>query len=383
MTAARRRPPCRNAIEDTLMRARSHLTARDWRILGLLDEHRVLTAPQLCDLAFNDPTTARHRLAALYRLKVVNRFRPPPEELGGGSRPFHYVLDRYGALLLAQQHAAEEDDRLDDDSIYKQLDRAHLERRLARLNPDYLLAIATSQRLRHQVAVNAFFCSLVRAARASGGRRELRRWQGEKHARRTGADERVCVRPDGYGLWAEDGGLLPFFLELDRGTEPLDRLAGKLDGYAEAEEWQEQSVWVLVSLPSEQREVGARQAMAAPDRPDVPVATTHRRLPDARRPYEAVWWPLRRPDGQPDDAERRVRLVDLAAYPIPAGAVQRETAIRRWPAEEAARKARVAAEIQRSIREDQQAQRQQQLEEQHAEEAERASNQGRWKVFGR
>jgi hypothetical protein len=281
------------------MRARSHLTARDWRLLGLLDEHRVLTAPQLCDLAFNDPTTARHRLAVLYRLKVVNRFRPPPQELGGGSAPYHYVLDRYGALLVAQQRAAEEDQRLDDDSIYKQLDRARLERRLARWNPDYLLAIATSQRLRHQVAVNAFFCALVRAARPSGGRRELRKWQGERHARRTAAYERVCVRPDGYGVWAEDGGQVPFFLELDRGTEPLDRLAGKLDGYAQAEEFQQQAVWVLVSLHSEQRERGARRAMLAPDRPDVPIATTHRRLPDAHRPHKAVWWPLRRPMGSP------------------------------------------------------------------------------------
>jgi protein involved in plasmid replication-relaxation len=220
-TTSRRRPPSRNAIEDALMRARSHLTARDWLILGLLEEHRVLTAPQVCDLTFNDPTTARHRLAVLYRLKVVNRFRPPPEDLGGGSAPYHYVLDRYGALLVAQQQAAETDDRLDDDSIYKQLGQANLDRRMARLNPDYLLAIATSQRLRHQVAVNGLFWSLARAARASGGRMELRLWQGEKAARRTGADQRVCVRPDGYGVWADDGRQLPFFLELDRGTEPL------------------------------------------------------------------------------------------------------------------------------------------------------------------
>jgi hypothetical protein len=78
-----------------------------------------------------------------------------------------------------------------------------------------------------------------------------------------------------------------------------------------------------------------------------------------------------------------VRLIDLAAYPMPAGAVQRETAIRRWPAEEAARKARVAAEVQRSIREAQEAERQRQLEQQRAEEAERSSQHSRWKVFGR
>jgi len=383
VTTNRRRPPSRNAIEDALMRARSHLTARDWRILGLLDEHRVLTAPQVCGLAFNDPTTARHRLAVLYRLKVVNRFRPPPEDLGGGSAPYHYVLDRYGALLIAQQQAAEADDRLDDNSIYKQLDRARLERRLARLNPDYLLAIATSQRLRHQVAVNGLLCSLARAGRAAGDRMELRVWQGEKAPRRTGADQRVCVRPDGYGVWAEDDAQVPFFLKLDRGTEPLQRLAQKLDGYAQAEQFQQQAVWVLVSLPDQQRELGARRAMLATDVPDVPVATTRRRIPDTRRPHEAIWWPLRGPAAE---GGRRVRLIDLADYPIRAGAIQRQTAVRRWRAEEARRKQQQEAEHQRWLAERdalEEAERQRQLQEQHTEEAERPPNPSRWKVFGR
>ena len=233
-------------------------------------------APQLCDLAFNDPTTARHRLAALYRLKVVNRFRPPPADLGDGSKPYHHVLDYYGALLIAQQRAVQADRWRDDDQITADLAR---QRQRYRWNPDYTLAIATSQRLRHQLAVNAFFCALARAARRSGGRRELACWQGDKTAKRTGYNDLPCVRPDGYGVWAEDGGELPFFLELDRGTEPLEQLAGKLDGYAQAEETQEASTWVLVPLPLQQREVGARHAMLAPGRPDVPVATTHRRLP--------------------------------------------------------------------------------------------------------
>jgi hypothetical protein len=251
------------------------------------------------------------------------------------------------------------------------------------MNPDYLLAIVTSQRLHHQVAVNDLFCALVRAARASDGQCELRVWQGERRARRTAANERVCVRPDGYGVWAEDGAHLPFFVELDRGTKPLDRLAGKLDGYAEAEEFQQRSVWVLVSLHSVQRELGARQAMLAPNRPDVPVATTHRRLPDSHHPHEAVWWPLRGPQS---DRGPRVRLVGLADYPIPPGALQRETAVRRWRAEEAQRKQEREADYERWRQERQareEAARQAELAEQQALEAERSAQQGRWKVFGR
>ena len=78
--------------------------------------------------------------------------------------------------------------------------------------------------------------------------------------------------------------------------------------------------------------------------------------------------------------------VDLAAYPIPPGSVQRATAVRRSRVEEARRKAAQAAEHQRWKQERQalqEAARQRELEERQAEEAERSSNPGRWKMFGR
>lgn len=191
----------------------------------------------------------------------------------------------------------------------------------------------------------------------------------------------MCVRPDGYGIWAEDGGRLPFFLELDRGTEPLERLAGKLDGYAQAEECHEASTWVLVSLPSQQREHGARQAMLAPGRPDVPVATTHRRLPHARQPHHTAWWPLRDHDGG-----GRVALIELAAHPVPPGSVERAATMERHRAEEAAEQARTDAD--RAARERANAlaapqEHAQEHERYHADDREEPSSPGRWKVFGR
>lgn len=39
------------------------------------------------------------------------------------------------------------------------------------------------------------------------------------------------MRPDGYGCWEAQGRVVRFFLEHDTGTEPLTRVAGKLDGY--------------------------------------------------------------------------------------------------------------------------------------------------------
>ncbi len=41
------------------------------------------------------------------------------------------------------------------------------------------------------------------------------------------------VKPDGFDRWREGDVEIPFFLEYDRGTEPLDRLAAKLYAYQE------------------------------------------------------------------------------------------------------------------------------------------------------
>jgi hypothetical protein len=52
------------------------------------------------------------------------------------------------------------------------------------------------------------------------------------------------VRPDGHGIWTERGSRLPFLVEYDNGTERLDRLAGKLDGYARLAEAAGHPNWV-------------------------------------------------------------------------------------------------------------------------------------------
>ncbi|MFG2039423.1 replication-relaxation family protein [Dactylosporangium sp. NPDC048998] len=41
------------------------------------------------------------------------------------------------------------------------------------------------------------------------------------------------VRPDGHGIWSEDGTTMPFFLEFDTGTEPLHVLTGKVAEYTD------------------------------------------------------------------------------------------------------------------------------------------------------
>jgi Replication-relaxation len=305
--ASRTRPRRSTAVAARLMAARSHLTARDQHLLGLLRDHRVLTSGQLAALCFADPTTARHRLVRLHRLGVVDRFRPPPAGLGRGSAPFHYVLDQLGELLVAADR---------DEPVAPQ----------RRWQPGYATDIGNSQRLRHLVGVNEFFAQLALAARHSGGSARLASWRGERElVERYGQ----VVRPDGDGIWEQDGQQLWFFYEHDRATEPLHRLASKLDGYADWEGTVGRAAWVLFSLPTPGREQGAAAALRGPGVPDVAVATTNRAL--SGRPDQAVWWPLRQP------GSRRVRLIDLAGLPPPQGAQQRATATARWQAQQRTR----------------------------------------------
>jgi len=134
------------------------LTDRDRQLCRLLHEHRVLTTPQLVDLAFPSRNAAEHRLAILHQLGVVDRFRPHHTP---GSAPYHYVLGPLGAALLAA-HADQDPSRLG----YRR-DRA--------------LALAHFQRLAHLLGVNGFFAALVRAARSQPeGEAALEVWWSEQ-----------------------------------------------------------------------------------------------------------------------------------------------------------------------------------------------------------
>jgi hypothetical protein len=114
--------------------------------------------------------------------------------------------------------------------------------------------------------------------------------------------ERACddhwghvVRPDGFGRWRQRDGELPFFLEYDRGTEPLDRLAAKLYAYGELADATEIGTPVLFWLPTSGREVSVRQALAGETRWSrvrflFLVATASPTL--GHSPAEAAWLPL-------------------------------------------------------------------------------------------
>ena len=82
-------------------------------------------------------------------------------------------------------------------------------------------------RLDHLLAVNGFFVALTAHARTHDGV-ALVRWWNEARCRDACG---TLVRPDGHGVWRTPGRRVPFWLEMDLGTEPLrgsDRETGRL-----------------------------------------------------------------------------------------------------------------------------------------------------------
>jgi hypothetical protein len=250
------------------------LTDRDRALCRLLHQHRVLTTPQLIDLAFPSRNAAEHRLAILHQLGVLDRFRPHHTP---GSAPYHYVLGPLGAALLAAE-ADQEPAQLG----YRR---------------DRTLALAHSQRLAHLLGVNSFFCALARAARQDPGA-ALEVWWSEQ---RCAAQWGRLVHPDGYGRWREQQTRVDFFLEYDRGSEPAGRLAAKLPGYLQLAQASQLATPLLFWLPTPAREAAARQALSGSSLP-VATATPH---PD-HTPAGPLWLPLH-------TSGRRRRLAQLAS----------------------------------------------------------------------
>ncbi|MGH9090492.1 MAG: replication-relaxation family protein [Acidimicrobiales bacterium] len=256
------------------------LTERDRQLCRLLDDHRVLTTPQVADVGFSGERRARMRLSELYAIDVLDRFRP---QAWGNSAPYHWVLGPLGAALVAAETGTD----LADLSWRRSL--AH--------------DLAASQRLNHLVGLNGVFTGLLRAARTRPGR-ALSEWWSERRCAREWGE---VVRPDGYGIWTEAGSTLPFLVEYDNGTERLDRLAGKLDGYARLATAAGHPNWVLFSFAGPRREAEARRVLG---HPTVPVATTTR---TARTTADGpVWLPV-------TGTGRRMRLVELAGLRIGRG----------------------------------------------------------------
>lgn len=263
-----------------------NLTDRDRTVLRSVERFRVLTTPQLARLLFDSHKRASARLLDLRAMRLLDRFRPYRE--GWGSHPWHWVLGPMGAAFLAGERGEDAD------------------KARRRWRGEYTLAYSNSQRLGHLVGINEFHVCLAAHARRHEAR--LLDWLTEPEC---AAWTDGIVRPDGWGMWQEDGEPVEFFLEYDRGTETLRRLVDKLEGYEKMEDQRGVSAWVLFAFTSARREQTARRALADAT---VPVATAA--LVDGTEPHDTVWLPLSAAGG-------RVRLAGLADVPKPPEAVGR------------------------------------------------------------
>lgn len=280
---------------DRVLRLRVRLTDRDLLLLDWLADHQVLTTVQITHALFGSPTFAQRRLLTLHRLGLVERFRPL--RAGGGTYPWHYVLGPVGAEFVAAS-------------------RGEPSPRPGR-SMERVRRIAVSRTLTHRLGVNQFFTDLAGQARL---RPEacLERWWSEQQCAEPGAFRLGLVspvRPDGHGIWAQDGTRVAFFTEFDRGGEAHRVLTAKLDGYDQHVARGGPAWPVLFVLPSLAREQHLHRVLSesrTQGKRRVPVATVvHEWRSVDAGPAGAVWL-VHGGGGAP------VRLIDLAQCGDPA-----------------------------------------------------------------
>jgi hypothetical protein len=276
--------PRRAALAELAAR----LTTRDRWLLHALNEHQVLTGPQIARIAFDGGRIANRRLAILAnQLRVLDRFRPLRAI---GSAPEHYVLGAYGAQVLAAEAGV----------TIKQLGY-HRAR---------ALAIAHSPRLNHAVGVGEVYSHLAAASRtATDAEGRLVAWWSELTCFHLYGD---LARPDAFGRYQAPGvrggvRAAEFFLEYDTGSENLERLTGKLTGYARLAAVTGIETPVLFWLQSPARERNLHRRLAL-EPPQVTVATSTPAATAGTTPAGLVWEVAGARTG------RRLHLIELAAY---------------------------------------------------------------------
>jgi hypothetical protein len=289
-------------VSEPLLAVQYRLTDRDLTLLGWLADHGVLTTPQIAHALFPSLDFAQRRLLKLVGAGLLDRFRPQRPD--GGSHPYHYLLAQLGVEVVAAQR---------DDEELPRRDRARKTR----------WWLTNRANLPHRLAVNGFFTDLAGHARTHPDA-WLDRWWPSSRCQQQGAFAQLTdpsdihiwgstVAADGHGIWTEyqddDTEVrVPFFAEIDLGTEDLTRVAAKVTAYqrfANTTGW----VWpVLFWLPTAVRERHLHTRLAE-HRGVVPVATAadDAATTSGLSPAEAVWWL------HGHTAGRRLALIDLAS----------------------------------------------------------------------
>lgn len=240
-----------------LARLRNHINDRDRTILSWLYDHHALTSAQIAHALFPSLDVAQRRLKLLTELRAISRFRP--NKLDGGSYPYHYLLDQLGFVYILGER--EEGLPRRDDARRRQQ------------------SVMTRPDLKHLLGGNQFFIDLAGQARTLPGA-ALEAWRPAAafhmpvNLLRPGDNISMAAtkgvrlpRPDGAGVWRQNGRAAPFWVEYDTGSERLEVLAEKVFKYATLAH---AAVWAwpaLFLLPSQRREDNLHHEMATYLRP--------------------------------------------------------------------------------------------------------------------
>jgi len=246
---------------STLIDVSHRLRARDYAIASLLDEHTTLTTDQLTTVLFASAITCRHRLTTLRAFGFVERFIRRSEP--GRPNVVCWVPGPLSARLTA---LANEQTPPTARALRERQDRVYA-------NPA----------LNHLLDTNEFFVRLLAHSRSNEDT-SLRRWWSE---RATAAAFGQRIHPDGHGVWAAGDHETGFFAEVDRGTEPLGRLADKLSSYRRLHAEGGPPYVVLFVLPNRTREQNLHRRLAERPEPSLVIATTSPEAGDD--PAGPVW----------------------------------------------------------------------------------------------
>lgn len=187
---------------DYRYRLLPRLTDRDLEIVRAVWRLNVLTANHLCEMFFDTRGRGLVRLKQLYEMGVLDRFRPYRE--GGGSEPYHYVLGREGAAVVAAWTGA------------------NVDQAVRRYRGAFGIALARRAVLARSVAVSGFYARLVATQRVNARCKLLGWLRPEEVAEWT----QGIIRDAWFGEWQEDGRVEQFFLVPDPGGSADDLLKG-------------------------------------------------------------------------------------------------------------------------------------------------------------
>lgn len=188
---------------DYRYRLLPRLTDRDLEIVRAVWRLNVLTANHLCEMFFDTRGRGLVRLKQLYEMGVLDRFRPYRE--GGGSEPYHYVLGREGAAVVAAWTGA------------------NVDQAVRRYRGAFGIALARRAVLARSVAVSGFYARLVATQRVNP-RCKLLDWLRPEEVQ---AWTREAIKDAWFGEWQQEGGVQQFFLVPDR-HRPVDEMLNEL-----------------------------------------------------------------------------------------------------------------------------------------------------------